>query len=155
MIAHTAPHGTARTFIPRFGLLFLQDRSRQCSTTTSPTLSWTGNQFNSRFGTLQGRRSTNDSVPCHIQKLISSSLPFQSTHQIAWTMSPKRCVGQRASLTLQWIEEVRSICGASIPVILVACKVDLRDKAMANGTFNPANWIDAETVSFSETYCWD
>ena len=27
---------------------------------------------------------------------------------------------------LQWIEEVRSICGPTIPVILVGCKSDLR-----------------------------
>lgn len=30
------------------------------------------------------------------------------------------------SLTRQWIEEVRSICGSQIPVILVGCKSDLR-----------------------------
>lgn len=47
----------------------------------------------------------------------------------------------------QWIEEVRSICGPSIPVILVALKIDLRDKAIANGTFTPDNFIDTETVS--------
>ena len=48
---------------------------------------------------------------------------------------------------LQWIEEVRAICGHAIPVILVACKTDLRDRAIANGTFNTAQWIDADTVS--------
>lgn len=48
---------------------------------------------------------------------------------------------------IQWIEEVRSICGTQIPVILVACKSDLRDRAIENGTFNPENFIDTETVS--------
>lgn len=47
----------------------------------------------------------------------------------------------------QWIEEVRNICGSSIPVILVACKRDLRDKAVANGTFNKEEFIDEATVS--------
>ena len=50
-------------------------------------------------------------------------------------------------MTLQWIEEVRSICGRSIPVLLVACKTDLREKAKANGTFSPDRYIDRETVS--------
>jgi len=30
------------------------------------------------------------------------------------------------NVTSKWIEEVRSICGATIPVILVGCKADLR-----------------------------
>ena len=54
---------------------------------------------------------------------------------------------QEEPLTLQWIEEVRSICGRSIPVLLVACKTDLREKAKANGTFSPDRYIDKETVS--------
>jgi Rho family, other len=29
----------------------------------------------------------------------------------------------------KWIEEVRSICGNDIPVILVGCKKDLRDES--------------------------
>ncbi|EJT49073.1 rho small monomeric GTPase [Trichosporon asahii var. asahii CBS 2479] len=45
----------------------------------------------------------------------------------------------------QWIEEVRNICGSSIPVILVACKRDLRDKAIANGTYNRDEFIDEAT----------
>jgi len=53
---------------------------------------------------------------------------------------------------LQWIEEVRAICGPSIPVLLVACKVDLRDKAVANGTIASGNFIDAETVSCVHTH---
>ncbi|CAH7672103.1 ras family-domain-containing protein [Phakopsora pachyrhizi] len=31
------------------------------------------------------------------------------------------------NVTVKWIEEVRSICGPNIPVILVGCKKDLRD----------------------------
>lgn len=31
----------------------------------------------------------------------------------------------------KWIEEVRSICGPGIPVMLVGCKKDLRDDAVA------------------------
>jgi len=30
------------------------------------------------------------------------------------------------NVTVKWIEEVRSICGANVPVILVGCKADLR-----------------------------
>jgi len=33
------------------------------------------------------------------------------------------------NVTVKWIEEVRSICGSGIPVILVGCKRDLRDAA--------------------------
>lgn len=50
----------------------------------------------------------------------------------------------------QWIEEVRNICGSSIPVILVACKRDLRDKAIANGTYNRDEFIDEATVSTAQ-----
>jgi len=36
------------------------------------------------------------------------------------------------NVTVKWIEEVRSICGPNIPVILVGCKADLRpDDALA------------------------
>ncbi|RXK39582.1 rho family protein [Tremella mesenterica] len=50
------------------------------------------------------------------------------------------------NVTQKWIEEVRSICGKSIPVILVACKADLRDKALANGTYHPDKYIESETA---------
>jgi Rho family protein len=43
---------------------------------------------------------------------------------------------------------VRSICGKAIPVILVACKTDLREKAIQNGTYTTDKYIDRETVSF-------
>ncbi|KAK6904228.1 rho family protein [Kwoniella mangroviensis CBS 8886] len=49
------------------------------------------------------------------------------------------------NVSQKWIEEVRSICGRQIPVILVACKTDLRDRAMANGTFTPERYIDHAT----------
>jgi len=48
------------------------------------------------------------------------------------------------NVTQKWIEEVRSICGKAIPVVLVACKTDLRDKAIANGTFAPEKYITRE-----------
>lgn len=38
------------------------------------------------------------------------------------------------NVTVKWIEEVRSICGPGIPVILVGCKKDLRDGAGQAGT---------------------
>lgn len=47
----------------------------------------------------------------------------------------------------QWIEEVRSICGPAIPVLLVACKTDLRDKAVKSANYNPAHFIDEQVVS--------
>ncbi|WWC87346.1 uncharacterized protein L201_002235 [Kwoniella dendrophila CBS 6074] len=49
------------------------------------------------------------------------------------------------NVSQKWIEEVRSICGRQIPVILVACKTDLRDKAMQNGTYSPERYIDRAT----------
>jgi len=53
------------------------------------------------------------------------------------------------ALTVQWIEEVRQICGKAIPVILVACKADLRDRAIASGSFTPDKFIDTTTVSYT------
>ncbi|KAL7423373.1 Rho GTPase [Cryptotrichosporon argae] len=49
------------------------------------------------------------------------------------------------NVTQKWIEEVRSICGSAIPVILVGCKVDLRDQAIAKGTYAPDKFIDKDT----------
>ncbi|PWN26303.1 putative Rho2-GTP binding protein Rho2 [Jaminaea rosea] len=37
------------------------------------------------------------------------------------------------NVTVKWIEEVRQICGPHVPVILIGCKRDLRDDAMARG----------------------
>ncbi|KAM0750272.1 rho small monomeric GTPase [Meredithblackwellia eburnea MCA 4105] len=39
------------------------------------------------------------------------------------------------NVSVKWIEEVRSICGSSIPVLLVGCKKDLREAPGATGTF--------------------
>ena len=41
----------------------------------------------------------------------------------------------------QWIEEVRSICGPTIPVILVGCKADLRP---APGSASSGSWVSRE-----------
>ncbi|ODN96582.1 rho family protein [Cryptococcus wingfieldii CBS 7118] len=49
------------------------------------------------------------------------------------------------NVTQKWIEEVRSICGKAIPVILVACKTDLREKAIADGTYTPQRFTDRQT----------
>ncbi|EGG05450.1 uncharacterized protein MELLADRAFT_72149 [Melampsora larici-populina 98AG31] len=53
------------------------------------------------------------------------------------------------NVTVKWIEEVRSICGAAIPVILVGCKKDLRD---SDGGANPEQFVQkrqAELVANS------
>lgn len=45
----------------------------------------------------------------------------------------------------QWIEEVRSICGSVIPVILVGCKADLRPNTPHPSTpDNPCPWVTRE-----------
>jgi len=45
----------------------------------------------------------------------------------------------------KWIEEVRSICGPHIPVILVGCKADLRPTApYSNSPDNPPRWVTRE-----------
>jgi len=41
------------------------------------------------------------------------------------------------NVTTKWIEEVRSICGPTIPVILVGCKADLRPSEAAPGFVSP------------------
>ncbi|KAJ8463632.1 hypothetical protein ONZ45_g17510 [Pleurotus djamor] len=46
------------------------------------------------------------------------------------------------NVTTKWIEEVRSICGPTIPVILVGCKADLRPSAShPNTSDNPCPWV--------------
>ncbi|EPQ30942.1 uncharacterized protein PFL1_01840 [Pseudozyma flocculosa PF-1] len=37
------------------------------------------------------------------------------------------------NVTVKWMEEVRQICGPSVPVLLVGCKRDLREDAVAKG----------------------
>ncbi|KAF8828792.1 hypothetical protein HHX47_DHR3000075 [Lentinula edodes] len=45
----------------------------------------------------------------------------------------------------KWIEEVRSICGPTIPVILVGCKADLRPSPThPNTPDNPAPYVTRE-----------
>lgn len=45
----------------------------------------------------------------------------------------------------KWIEEVRSICGPTIPVILVGCKADLRPSPdHPNTPDNPCPWVTRE-----------
>jgi Rho family, other len=64
---------------------------------------------------------------------MSSSSHSPSTPLILWTTSQSKYVyptperQQPANITLpQWIEEVRNICGPTIPILLVGCKADLR-----------------------------
>jgi len=45
------------------------------------------------------------------------------------------------NVTTKWIEEVRSICGPTIPVILVGCKADLRP---SDPDINPGTWVTRE-----------
>lgn len=53
------------------------------------------------------------------------------------------------NVSVKWIEEVRSICGASIPVILVGCKKDLRD---ADGGNNVQQFVQKRQVSSHHTH---
>lgn len=49
----------------------------------------------------------------------------------------------------KWAEEVRSICGPSIPVMLVGCKRDLRDEAESRNGGAPLDerrWISTARV---------
>lgn len=48
---------------------------------------------------------------------------------------------------------MRSICGPQIPVLLVACKTDLRDKAAKSGRLNPDAFIDEQVVRMPIQSC--
>jgi Rho family protein len=49
------------------------------------------------------------------------------------------------NVTTKWMEEVRSICGPTIPIILVGCKSDLRpDTPHPNTPDNPCPWVTRE-----------
>lgn len=49
------------------------------------------------------------------------------------------------NVTIKWIEEVRSICGPTIPVILVGCKADLRPPGRHfDSPDNPRTWVTTE-----------
>jgi len=47
------------------------------------------------------------------------------------------------NVTTKWIEEVRSICGSTIPVILVGCKADLRPTSPSTPGA-PKTWVTRE-----------
>ncbi|GJE96960.1 Rho GTPase [Phanerochaete sordida] len=51
------------------------------------------------------------------------------------------------NVTVKWIEEVRSICGAQIPVILVGCKSDLRPPEGSATSSNFVSRAQAEQVA--------
>ncbi|KAI0944710.1 Rho GTPase [Taiwanofungus camphoratus] len=51
------------------------------------------------------------------------------------------------NVTVKWIEEVRSICGTTIPVILVGCKSDLRPPEGAASSRAFVSRADAERVA--------
>jgi len=49
------------------------------------------------------------------------------------------------NVTTKWIEEVRNICGPTIPVILVGCKADLRpSQPHPNTSDNRCPWVTRE-----------
>ncbi|GAA5870728.1 hypothetical protein JCM8547_005040 [Rhodosporidiobolus lusitaniae] len=48
------------------------------------------------------------------------------------------------NVSVKWIEEVRSLCGPNIPVILVGCKADLRDQAMQQGGGGRGQFVTKE-----------
>lgn len=49
------------------------------------------------------------------------------------------------NVTTKWIEEVRNICGPTIPVILVGCKADLRpDSPLPESSGNTSRWVTRE-----------
>jgi len=51
------------------------------------------------------------------------------------------------NVTVKWIEEVRSICGQSIPVLLVGCKADLRPSPSSPEFANFVSRQQAERVA--------
>jgi len=51
------------------------------------------------------------------------------------------------NVTVKWIEEVRSICGPTIPVILVGCKSDLRPPPNAPNASQYVTRAQAERVA--------
>ncbi|PCH43304.1 hypothetical protein WOLCODRAFT_25847 [Wolfiporia cocos MD-104 SS10] len=51
------------------------------------------------------------------------------------------------NVTVKWIEEVRAICGQTIPVLLVGCKSDLRPRVGSPNSGNFVSQADAERVA--------
>lgn len=61
------------------------------------------------------------------------------------------------NVTVKWIEEVRQICGNEIPVLLVGCKKDLRDAAVAaamkvGGGGEKGKFVTREEVSLTHEF---
>ncbi|GAA5855512.1 hypothetical protein JCM9279_006033 [Rhodotorula babjevae] len=48
------------------------------------------------------------------------------------------------NVTVKWIEEVRELCGPSIPVLLIGLKMDLRDEAMQQGGGERGRFVSTE-----------
>ncbi|SNX82183.1 probable Rho2 - GTP binding protein Rho2 [Melanopsichium pennsylvanicum] len=46
------------------------------------------------------------------------------------------------NVQVKWMEEVRQICGPSVPVLLVGCKKDLREDAIAKGKPVEGNYVE-------------
>ncbi|KAL4071513.1 ras family-domain-containing protein, partial [Scleroderma yunnanense] len=51
------------------------------------------------------------------------------------------------NVTVKWIEEVRSICGPTIPILLVGCKADLRPSPDSPDIGNYVSRAQAEQVA--------
>ncbi|KAG6331446.1 hypothetical protein ID866_7642 [Astraeus odoratus] len=51
------------------------------------------------------------------------------------------------NVTVKWIEEVRSICGPTIPILLVGCKADLRPPPDSPDIHNYVSRAQAEQVA--------
>ncbi|KAJ1019918.1 hypothetical protein NDA16_004199 [Ustilago loliicola] len=48
------------------------------------------------------------------------------------------------NVQVKWMEEVRQICGPSVPVLLVGCKKDLREDAIAKGKPVEGHFVDRQ-----------
>ncbi|KIJ18043.1 hypothetical protein PAXINDRAFT_161593 [Paxillus involutus ATCC 200175] len=51
------------------------------------------------------------------------------------------------NVSVKWIEEVRSICGPTIPILLVGCKADLRPPSNSPDIGNYVSRVQAEQVA--------
>lgn len=54
------------------------------------------------------------------------------------------------NVSVKWNDEVRSLCGSAVSVILVGCKKDLRDKALQEGG-DSARFVSTEQVLISSS----
>ncbi|GAA5819954.1 hypothetical protein JCM3770_006094 [Rhodotorula araucariae] len=48
------------------------------------------------------------------------------------------------NVSVKWIDEVRELCGPSIPVLLIGLKMDLRDQAMQQGAGETGRFVTTE-----------